>query len=151
MRIVLLALSLVLAAPAIALDGPPAGLPAWLAGAWELNEGEEWADEFWSPPRGEIMMGAGRSGKGTALGIWEHTRIMRKPDGSLSFFAQPRGVSASEFPMIAQGPQMIEFANPAHDYPQRIRYWRENGRLLAEISLFDGGKAQRWSYAPMGQ
>ncbi len=38
------------------------------------------------------------------------------------------------------------FANAAHDYPQRIRYWREGETLNAEISLLDGSKAMRWQY-----
>ena len=52
--------------------------------------------------------------------------------------------------MTNQGTRMIEFSNPAHDYPQRIRYWREGDTLHAEIALLDGSRAVQWSYAPMG-
>lgn len=52
--------------------------------------------------------------------------------------------------MVAAGERMIEFANPAHDYPQRIRYWREGNRLKARISLMDGSKAEDWDYGRMG-
>jgi hypothetical protein len=38
------------------------------------------------------------------------------------------------------------FANPAHDYPQRIRYWLEGNALNAEISRIDGSKTVRWTY-----
>lgn len=156
MRILAIALCVTLAGPALgqtalAEVAAQTALPGWLAGAWEQKDGETWADEFWSPPRTGIMMGAARIGKATVLAAWEHTRILRKPDGSLSFYAQPSGVPASEFPMVTQGPQMIEFANPAHDYSQRIRYWREGRLLLAEISRLDGSSAHRWSYAPMRQ
>ena len=97
-----------------------------------------------------LMIGAARMGKGDTLQMWESTRIERKADGSISFFAQPRGVPAAEFPLVAHGDGMIEFANPAHDYPQRIRYWREGRLLKARISLIDGSKPMEWSYAPLG-
>ena len=145
------AVILALSAPAAALDGPPSELPVWLAGAWEMHEGEAWADEFWTPPRGGVMIGAARTGKGEAAQFWEHTRIIRKSDGTLSYFAQPKGAPSSEFPLHAQGPAMIEFVNAAHDYPQRIRYWREGKLLKARISMLDGSKATEWSYSPMGE
>ena len=42
----------------------------------------------------------------------------------------------------------IVFVNAKHDYPQRISYWREGKYLMAETSLSDGNKAQRWRYSP---
>jgi hypothetical protein len=150
MRIMALGLAALLAAtPLAAAD--TAALPGWMAGAWEQAGPEgRWADEYWTPPRGGMMIGAARIGKGDALGVFEHTRIVRKADGTLAFFAQPFGRPAAEFPMVAGGERMIEFANPAHDYPQRIRYWHEAGRLKARISLMDGSKAEEWDYGPMG-
>jgi Domain of unknown function (DUF6265) len=153
MRRFLLGLALALAAPAGAqtdANSSPAW-PGWLAGAWQQASAEgNWSDEFWTPPRAGIMIGAARIGQGDKLAMFEHTRIMRKPDGSLAFYAQPRGVAASEFPLVASGAQMIEFANAAHDYPQRIRYWREGRFLKARISLFDGTQAYEWTYRAMG-
>lgn len=129
----------------------PVPLPEWLHGAWaEKRDGQKWADEFWTPPRGGIMMGAARMGDGERLSLFEHTRIVRQPDGQLHFIAQPFGKPPSPFPMVASGNQMIEFANPAHDYPQRIRYWRDGNNLHARISLMDGSKAIEWRYQPMG-
>jgi len=43
------------------------------------------------------------------------------------------------------------FENRDHDYPQRIRYWREGEVLMAEISLADGSKPMRWRYLPVKQ
>lgn len=129
----------------------PAPLPDWMAGAWQQESGDEaWADEYWTRPRGGLMLGAARIGQGDTLGIFEHTRIVRKEDGTLSFYAQPSGAPAAEFPMVTRGTAMIEFANPAHDYPQRIRYWRDGDRLKARISLMDGSKAHEWDYGPLG-
>ena len=44
----------------------------------------------------------------------------------------------------------IVFANPQHDYPQRIRYWRDGMDLNAEISTMDGSQAVRWHYRRQG-
>lgn len=147
----LTAMVLLCASPAFAEDvKDEASLPHWMAGAWDSSDGENWADEYWTPARGGMMIGAARMGKGDALIIWESTRIMRGADGTLSFFAQPRGVPASEFPMVASSPTMIEFANPAHDYPQRIRYWRDGALLKARISLMDGTQAYEYRFHAMG-
>jgi hypothetical protein len=150
MRRMLAVLALTLAAlPALAKT-VPIPLPGWMAGAWEKHDGDSWSDEFWTPPRAGLMIGAAREGKGQTLAIFEHTRIVRKPDGSLSYFAQPRGVPPSEFPMVGSGADWMEFANSAQDYPQRIRYWREGPLLKARISLMDGSNAFEWTYQPMG-
>ena len=148
-RIMVAALALALAAPVAAEEA--AELPNWLHGAWtEARDGGKWADEFWTPPRGGIMIGAARIGDGEQLIIFEHTRIVRDAAGGLVFIAQPRGVPPAEFPLVASGAQMLEFANSAHDYPQRIRYWREGKELRARVSLMDGTKAMEWRYRPMG-
>lgn len=125
--------------------------PGWLAGAWSIaGASGSWTEEFWTHPRGGLMIGASREGRGNELRSWESIRIQRKPDGSLAYIPMPNGGSPVEFPMVRQDERSIEFANPAHDYPQRIRYWREGDTLHAEISLLDGSRANTWSYAPMG-
>ena len=45
----------------------------------------------------------------------------------------------------------MTFVNPGHDYPQRVRYWREGGALKAEISLIDGSNAMQFTFARMGE
>lgn len=140
-------LPLILAMMSPATVAEPAPMPEWLTGRWESAEGETWMDEAWTPARGGMMIGAARVGSGDRVELWETTRIERKTDGTLSFFAQPLGAPAAEFPLVKQAAQMAEFANPAHDYPQRIRYWRDGDRLMAEISLMDGSKPERFEYA----
>ncbi len=133
--------------PAIAVTA----MPDWISGGWEMQDGAVWADETWSPARGDLMIGAGREGFGNELRFWEVIRIIRKADGTLAYIAQPKGGPPVEFAMASTGDQSIEFANPAHDFPQRIRYWREGNLLMAEVSRMDGSDAQRWNYRPMGQ
>ena len=129
----------------------PAPFPAWMAGAWTLSDGNGgWTEEFWTHPRGGIMIGASREGRGETLRSWEAIRIVRRGDGTLAYVPMPNGGAPVEFAMVRQDAQSIEFANPAHDFPQRIRYWREGDRLNAEIAMIDGSRAIQWSYAPMG-
>lgn len=144
----ILPFALILAAAPLAAQEQP--LPAWLAGAWVMESGARWADETWTPPRGSMMMGAARIGFGPEINEWEHTRIVRKADGSISYFAQPKGGPVSEFPMVNTSEAAIEFANPAHDYPQRIRYERVGQLLITEISKLDGSEAMRWQYRMSG-
>ena len=136
---------------AVSAEEADAPFPAWLAGAWSNADGERWTEEFWTHPRGGIMIGASREGRGETLRSWEAIRILRKPDGTLAYVPMPGGGAPVEFTMVRHDGQSIEFANPAHDYPQRIRYWREGDTLHAEIALTDGSRPNRWSYAPMGQ
>ena len=143
--------ALALTAPAaLSAEEQAAQFPDWMAGAWSNADGESWTEEFWTHPRGGIMIGASREGRGETLRTWESIRILRKADGTLAYVPMPNGGASVEFAMVRQDARSIEFANPAHDFPQRIRYWREGDVLHAEIALLDGGRAIRWSYAPMG-
>ena len=150
MKTALLAyLAALAAAPVVAQQ--QAAFPAWLAGAWSTESAAgAWTEEFWTHPRGGIMIGASREGRGDTLRTWESIRIIRKADGTLAYVPMPNGGPPIEFAMVRQDAGSIEFANPDHDYPQRIRYWRDGDTLHAEISLIDGSRANRWSYAPMG-
>ncbi|MEP7221027.1 MAG: DUF6265 family protein [Novosphingobium sp.] len=133
-------------APVYAEDRP---LPEWLRGTWAMEHGSAWAEEVWTAPRGGMMLGLGREGFGPDVKSWESVRIQRKPDGSLSYYAQPKGGAVVEFPMAVASDSAIEFANAAHDFPQRIRYWREGQLLMAEISRMDGSDAVRFNYRPV--
>jgi hypothetical protein len=128
---------------------PNAGLPEWLAGTWTMEQGSKWADEVWTSPRGGMMLGLARTGFGPNLESWENTRIIRKLDGSISLFAQSEGKLAVEFPLAVSSAESVEFANASHDFPQRIRYWRQGQLLIAEISKIDGSEAVRWNYRPV--
>ena len=138
--------ALLLAAPLTAEAPKGAALPGWMAGTWMMEEGAQWADEVWTDPRGGMMLGVGRSGFGPQLDSWELTQIRVKADGSMVYIARPEGKAPVEFPMVLISEEAVEFANPSHDYPQRIRYWRQGKLLVAEISLLDGSRQTRWNY-----
>ncbi|QNA86941.1 hypothetical protein G4G27_11710 [Sphingomonas sp. So64.6b] len=125
------------------------GAPIWLAGCWVQQVAQKWTEECWTPPRAGMMLGSGRSGVGPRLKSWEANQILPDADGKLVFWASPGGGTRVAFPLLSQGANEIVFANAAHDYPQRIRYWREGKALNAEISLTDGSKSMRWHYSAM--
>ena len=133
------------------LAGEPqqVAMPAWMAGCWEHKSSESWTEECWTGDRAGQMMGSSRSGKGEALQWYEHTRITAE-GGAISFCALPKGQTGGCFKATKATESEIVFENEAHDYPQRIRYWRDGKDLAAEISLKDGSKASQWRYAPMG-
>ena len=124
-------------------------LPTWLAGTWAMEDGATWADELWTDPRGGVMLGVARTGFGPELQSWELAQIVTRKDGSLAYVVQVKGQDPVTFPLVLISAEAIEFANPAHDYPQRIRYWRQGKLLMAEVSKTDGSKAQRWNYRPV--
>ncbi len=125
-------------------------MPGWLTGCWSEQKGPNWTEECWTAPRAGNMMGSGRSGRGEEVRSWETMQIEQSPDGGLVFYGSQKGSPRVAFPAASIGLREIVFTNPQHDYPQKIRYWREGMDLNAEISLMDGSKAYRWHYKRLG-
>ena len=71
---------------------------------------------------------------------------MDQPGGVGRSQAQPGGAPATAFALSAVGEQSATFHNPAHDFPQTVRYWREGARLHAEIA----GPDEKGSEQTMG-
>jgi len=122
-------------------------LPAFMTGCWDLIEGEHWTQECWMEPKAGLMLGASREGTGATLKSWEQLRIEQSTNGKITLFASPNGRPGLPFEGRVISSTAIEFTNAAHDYPQRIRYELKDGKLEAEISLLDGSKPARWTYA----
>jgi Domain of unknown function (DUF6265) len=145
----LAALLLALAPVALVADGPMP-MPGWMTGAWAGGEGQAWVDEFWTPPRGDLMIGAGRAGSGGKLASFEHMRIEREADGTLVFWALPGGKNPTRFAAVHADGDDVIFENAANDYPQRVRYWRDGDGLKAQIAMLDGSKPLDFSFRMMG-
>ena len=125
-------------------------LPAWMAGCWEHRSGERWTEECWTIPRAGMMMGSGRSGSGEVMRDWETMQIVLDAKAGMAFWGAPKGQGRTAFSWTKAAEPGLTFVNPGHDYPQRIRYWREGEELVAEVSLLDGSKPSRWRYQRMG-
>ncbi|MGS1017297.1 DUF6265 family protein [Allosphingosinicella humi] len=139
-----------LALAAAAPTGTVADL-GWLSGAWVSRNGDAWTEEWWTPPRGGIMIGAGFSGRGETATSFEHMRIMADKAGTIAFYGMPGGTPAVAFPLVLSSKDEAVFENPAHDYPQRIRYRMEGETLVATVSLIDGSRAESWRYRRLVQ
>lgn len=136
-----LAVLLVAAGPAARVDEL-----GWLAGDCVSEEGERWTEERWTPPRGGVMLGHSRSGRGESLREYEFIRIAAGEDGAISYIAMPQGGAPVAFRLVRRSAASATFENAAHDYPQRIAYARDGDTLTATISAIDGSKPRRWTY-----
>ena len=150
MRRLVIGLSLgvgVAAAQLAAQDVAP--LPGFLLGDWIQRDGEGQAEESWSSDASG-MRGVSREVSGNGVKFQETLKIERR-DGTLVLIAQPAGSEPVAFAMVEHDERSIAFANAAHDYPQRIRYWRVGDTLHAEIALIDGSDPVSWSYVAAGR
>jgi hypothetical protein len=109
---------------------------AWLSGCWIGAAGEE----CWLPPLGGGMIGINRSPlAGEGPPAFELLRILEVKDGSLVYLASPGGrYPGTPFRAIEVSMSRVVFANPEHDFPQRITYWREGGTLHARVEAREG-------------
>lgn len=127
------------------------GLPDWMAGCWVSESAGEWTEECWTPARGGIMLGTNRGGetaKPDAVANWEMMQIgpVDSGEGNIAFRASLRGSAWTPFARTASDGRSVTFENAGHDYPQRIRYWREGEALRAEISRRDGSEPVQWTF-----
>jgi hypothetical protein len=135
--------------PAAAVTPAPAriGQVAWIAGAWAGGRAPLSLEEHWTLPAGGVMLAVSRTMKGERLVAFEFLRIVER-DGTLIYVAQPGGRPPTEFVLTAIDETGATFENPAHDFPQRIRYARRGtDGLDATISAGDGGKAQTFAFS----
>lgn len=143
MRMIAAAVALVLVAASPAARVEDLG---WLAGDWVSEADGRWTEESWAPPRGAMMIGHSRSGRGELLREFEFIRIARGEDGALAYIAMPQGGAPVAFRLVWHEGTSATFENAAHDYPQRIAYARSGDTLIATISAIDGSKPRSWTY-----
>lgn len=123
---------------------------AWLEGHWRTDGPQpaneaRFTEEHWIAPLEGAMFGIGRTIRNRRTPSFEYLRIVEE-GRQLVYIAQPDGGTAVRFPMVSSGPREVVFANPAHDYPQRIVYRRDGERIVATISLADGSRPQSWTF-----
>jgi hypothetical protein len=121
---------------------PPATSLGWLSGYWvESRPDGVWAEEYWTRPRMDVMLGTGLSGKGLEVEGFEFMRIQGE-----TFWGSPQGRAPVAFRLVERGPKSVAFENPEHDYPTRISYRRKGRLLIATISGPAGTNPQTWRY-----
>ncbi len=120
---------------------------SWLSGYWLSCEGGSDVSETWSSQQRGVVLGTGMTVNGEKV-AWEHTRIVAG-EGSATFFANPSGQASAEFKSIELGARKVVFANPTHDFPQRVIYSRDGDTLTGRIEgVMQGAtKSMEWRYA----
>lgn len=140
---VVLLFAMMLSGSASAADVTALG---WMSGRWVSEQGERWSEEHWTAPRGGLMLGVGRSGRGAMALQFEFVRIAANEQGVPVYWASPGGGPAVPFKLVQSDRGSATFENPAHDYPVRIEYRRDGDQLIATISGQDGADRSTWQF-----
>ena len=123
------------------------GQVAWIGGTWIGGDERFGIEERWTPPAGGTMLAVARTVKGGGRMVaFEYLRIVEQ-DGTLIYIAEPNGRPPVEFRLTRLEGELAVFENPAHDFPQIIRYAkRQDGALEATVSGAGGEKPQTFVF-----
>jgi Domain of unknown function (DUF6265) len=114
---------------AFADDVSVAGL-SWMAGCWSYIGAEPGSGEQWMNPAAGSMLGMSRTVNDGETVAFEFLRIAEDDEGIPALFALPSGQSATTFTLLRQSDNEVVFANPGHDFPQRVIYRLTPGPTL---------------------
>lgn len=124
---------------------PPAprtpSLPAWLAGCWAARTPSDTLEEYWTVPRGGVMLGISRLVHNDSLVSYEQNRIEVR-DTSLAFVSNELNERIEEYLAVDQAPDIIAFETPGSVAKERIRYRREANTLRVRFARRANGKEQ---------
>lgn len=98
-------------------------------------------------PRAGSMLGMHRDVKGGTTVGFEFARIEIR-DGKPVYLASPGGAAPTPFTAVEVGERRVVFENKAHDFPQRVIYWRDGAALRARIEGQQGGRPafEEWAW-----
>jgi hypothetical protein len=96
---------------------------AWIAGCWDSTRNGRHVAEHWMPPEGGTMMGVSRTTMGEKTTEWEFL-IIRQGTQGLDYVSRPSRQPEATFTALRASANEVIFENPAHDFPQRVRYKR---------------------------
>lgn len=119
---------------------------AWLSGCWEFTTGRRTVEEQWMAPRGNAMMGMSRTVRDGRLVAWETVVLREDSAGVITYNAFPSGQPPAVFDAVEVGDSQAVFANPAHDFPQRIIYRRRGDTLAARVEGTSGGAPREFDF-----
>lgn len=116
----------------------------WLTGCWQSADGQ--TREIWSASEDGYYFGYSVVLKDGHVVFFEQLRIDPAPMPVLQ--AYPRGNGPSSFTATELADASVTFANAAHDFPQKIKYWRDGDTLKAMISRIDDSSPGHFDYLP---
>ncbi len=120
---------------------------AWIAGHWVGEYKGASMVEVWLPPAGGMMLGMHRDVRPGKDAFFEYLRIEVAGD-TVVYQASPQGAAPTPFRLVESEGRRAVFANPDHDFPQRIIYRMDGDRLKARIEGDQGGetRSSEWSF-----
>lgn len=143
-------LAALLFAPALALAQAPARVASldWMTGTWERKSDRDTVTESWVGPGNGLMVAANLTAFANGRKSFEFLRIAETPEG-FSYFASPGGKAPVEFKLKEAAERRVVFENTAHDFPQRILYWRDGDHLVARIegSIKGKDRSEEWRFS----
>lgn len=119
----------------------------WLVGTWEPLSGSG-ATEVWAVPEATTMRGFNFATEAGRVADFEILSI-EADAGSLVYLARPNGsLPATAFVLVEMGAMSATFANPEHDFPQRVGYVRRGDVLTGWIEgpWIAGTKRAEWKW-----
>jgi len=136
----------------LALSATAGDFPVFMTGSWRSTQADgSISEEHWTSAEGGVMIGMGRTvGKEGRLKSFEFLRIVLR-DGRLELVPMPGGKPATTvFPLATVSSSRAVFENPAHDFPQRIIYWKNGSKLCARTEGMMNGKleGEDWCWSP---
>lgn len=113
---------------------PPLSAIAFMAGCWTgPSSNGVTIEEHYTAASENLMLGMTRYVRGTRVVDFEFTTIERT-DSSFVLTRRPKGERSDAFPLKEVSGDRAVWENMAHDFPQRIIYWRgTDGTLVARI------------------
>jgi hypothetical protein len=148
----LLALALVGSMSGRAAQPPKVALAdlSWMSGSWSGAVRGIDMEEHWTAPKGNSMIGIHRDIAKRRTASFEFLRIEQQGE-QIVYLSMPNGRSpATAFPLKEISGTRVVFENPAHDFPQRVIYWKDGNDLRARIEGTMNGKAgsEEWRWSP---
>lgn len=125
--------------PLIAQAGPLQNV-RWLEGCWQMVRGSTTTTERWMAPANDAMVGDSRTLANGAERESERLRLFAVGD-TLVYESTPSSQTMARFRTTTTTGNEITFANPEHDFPQRIVYRRVGADSL--IARIEGDRAGR--------
>ena len=118
---------------------------SWLSGCWERRTANGVVEEHWSSHAGGMLHGFSRTVRRDTIVEYEFVRIYAAGD-TLVFEAHPSRQAKTEFRALPPFTPEVVFANPSHDFPQRVVYRRSGDSLLARIEGMRSGQLRIVSF-----
>jgi len=132
---------------------PSAGLHhlGFMSGCWQGRTASgSTIEEHYTTPSSNLMLGTTRYLRDGATRSFEFTMIAADSAGS-RITPHPGGRASVSFREVGRSGTSVDWENPAHDFPQRIRYERVGpDSLVATISLADGSRATGYRMGRVG-